>query len=177
MIIEASILVEAPPEVVFRFYRQLDHLRFVSAERRREWCVHERVEANVGREYEVRIRQGRHAILLRIRTVRADAPHRIEDEFLNWPLKGARHIQSFEAKNDGRATLITEVNRWNPPWYARTAVKRHEWEQTRFFEEKLANGKRVIETVYASRGPEAFVTGVADEVAPFGIEPVVIDDE
>lgn len=177
MIIEASILVEAPPAVVFRFYEQLDHLRYVSAERRREWCGARGRSVELGQEYEVHINQGRHSILLRIRTIRIVRERCIEDEFLNWPLKGARHVQSFEAVNDGRATRVHELNQWDPPWYAKSAVKKHEWEQTRFFEEKLANAKRVIETVYAERGDEAFLGGVAEEAHALGVTPIVADSE
>lgn len=176
MIIEASILVEAPPSVVFRFYEQLDHLRYVSAERRREWCAARGQRVEVGHEYEVHIHQGRHSILLRIRTIRIDPERLIEDEFLNWPLKGARHLQRFEPVNDGRATRVHEVNQWEPPWYAKTTVKKHEWEQTRFFEEKLANAKRVIETVYAARGDEAFSGGVASDAREAGVDPIIGDD-
>ncbi|MEQ8277831.1 MAG: hypothetical protein RMA76_21375 [Deltaproteobacteria bacterium] len=176
MIIEASIVVEAPPTVVFRFYEQLDHLRYVSAERRREWCKAHDQRIDVGREYEVHINQGRHSIMLRVRTVRIDRDRCIEDEFLNWPLKGARHVQSFDAHEDGRFTTVHELNHWEPPWYAKPTVKKHEWEQTRFFEEKLANGKRVIEAVYAVRGDDAFTRSVVEEARAVGVDPVIDDD-
>lgn len=173
MIIEVSILVEAPPPVVYRFYSQLDHLRYVSPGRRREWCAERGLEVGLGREYEVNVEQGRHSILLRFRTVRADESC-IEDEFLNWPLKGARHLQRFEAQDD--ATFVTDMNRWNPPWYARSAVKRHEWEQTSFFKEKLENAKRVIEGVYREKGDAAFAEGIGADAESCGFEPVIVDE-
>jgi ligand-binding SRPBCC domain-containing protein len=177
VIIEVSILVEAPPPVVYRFYSQLDHLRYVSPIRRREWCAERGIEVGVGREYEVNVQQGRHAILLRFRTIRADGCACIEDEFLNWPLKGARHVQSFVPEDEKRSTLVTDLNRWDPPWYARSAVKKHEWEQTSFFQEKLDNAKRVIEAVYRERGDGAFVEGIGAEAAALGIAPVIGEDE
>ena len=127
MIIEASILVEAPPEIVFRFYTLLDHLRYVSPERRREWCPRRNARIALGAEYEVNIHQGRHSVVLRFRTVRYEPGAAYEDEFLNWPLKGARHLQTFTGVNGDAATRVEDVNRWEPPWYARAMVKKHEW--------------------------------------------------
>ena len=50
-------------------------------------------------------------------------------------------------------------------------------EQTRFFEEKLRNAKRVIETVYRGRGHEAFLESVEADAVAVGITPAISDHE
>lgn len=171
MKLESSISIEAPPHVVFRFYAQLDHLRFVSPVRRREWCPRFGVALEEGAEYEVRIEQGKHGLHLRFRTTRFVPHSSLENEFLSWPLKGARHEQRFEARGGG--TLVSDVNFWVPPWYARGVVAQREDEQRRFFAEKLEKAKRLIEAVYARAGEAAFRDGIFEDAADVGIAPVI----
>lgn len=171
--LESEVLVEAPPAVVFRFYRDLDHLRFVCTERRREWCPEPGVMLAPGHEGEVRLRQGRHEITLRFKTVHYEQDMVLEDAFLSWPLKGARRQLVFHPRADGQHTRIHEVNVWRPPFFARAAVKERQDDQQSLFDQKLLNAKAVIERVHADRGDDAFSGGVWAEAAAAGIEPVV----
>lgn len=177
MKLESTILIEAPVPVVFRFYRNLDHLRFVSPTHRREWCPARGLVLSEGTEQEVRVRQGRHGLALRFRTIRLDLHKAYEDEFLSWPLAGARHVQTFTEQNGGQATWVCDTNLWDPPWFARAIVSKHEAQQVTFFEEKLRNAKRLIESVYQKRGEEAFTQGIFSETEPLGIAPIIQDDE
>jgi ligand-binding SRPBCC domain-containing protein len=171
--LEQSIVIGAPPEVVFRFFSELDHLRFVTSARRREWCpaLGQRLEAGATRE--VRVQQGRHSLTLSFRTVRLDAPRAHEGELLTWPVEGARHAQRFVPENGGRATRVIDAIEWSPPWYARALIARHEAEQRRCFEEKLENARRLVEAVVARRGAAAFEGGVFADAADAGFAPVV----
>jgi len=166
-------MIEAPPEVVFRFYAQLDHLRFVSTDGRREWCPEPGQVRFSGGEFPVEIQQGRHRIGLRFRTLRIDADRAYEDEFTSWPLKGARHVQTFEPRRQGAATEVVDTNHWVPPWYARSVVARHIDDQRRLFAVKLSKAKTLIEQVYALKGSEAFSDGIFDDAEAVGIRPVV----
>jgi len=174
---ESTAVVNAPPDVVFRFYRYLDHLRFVCSQRRQEWCPATGLTQEEGQEYEVRLRQGRHEIKLRFRTVRLVPAAMVEDEFLSWPLRGARRTLRMKAVGDGQTTEVVEVNHWEPPWFARAAVKERSGEQQQLFDMKLDNAKRIIEAVYAARGAEAFRAGVFEDAAALGIAPVVTPGE
>ncbi len=173
MRLEQSVLIGAPPEVVFRFFTQLDHLRFVSAERRREWCPALGLRLEVGASRDVRVQQGRHSVSLTFRTLRLDPPFGHEHEFLSWPVEGARHAQRFAAEDGGLATRVTDVAEWSPPWYARALVARHEAEQRRFFDEKLRNARALVEAVYARRGSAAFEGGIFADAADAGFAPVI----
>ncbi len=171
--LESTITIAAPPEVVFRFYAQLDHLRFVSTVGRREWCPEiGRVRAR-GAEYPVLIQQGRHQIGLRFRTLRLETHRAYEDEFTSWPLKGARHMQTFEPARSGAATEVVDTNLWEPPWYARSVVARHIDDQRHHFASKLRNAKQVVEQVFDVKGPDAFAEGIFDDAETVGIEPMV----
>lgn len=173
---ESAAVVNAPPEVVFRFYRCLDHLRFVCTPRRQEWCPNTGLTQEVGQEYEVRLRQGRHEIKLRFRTVRLVPHAMVEDEFLSWPLRGARRTLRMTPQGDG-ATEVVEINHWEPPWFARAAVKERSEEQQHLFDRKLDNAKRIIEAVYQARGADAFREGIFEDTSALGIAPVVAPDE
>ncbi|MCK6546955.1 hypothetical protein L6R52_13985 [Myxococcota bacterium] len=175
MKIDVHLSIAAPPPVVFRFYTMLDHLRYVCPERRHEWALERGAVVAVGREAEVRIQQGRHRIDVRFRTVQLDPDRSFEDEFVSWPVKGARHTVTLASTDDGRATELHNVITWDPPWYARPVVERHEREQRRFFALRQENAKRVIEAVYAIVGADAFRHGISEDCARAGIEPVVRD--
>jgi hypothetical protein len=170
---ESTAVVKAPPEVVFRFYRHLDHLRFVCTARRQEWCPNTGLTQEEGEEYEVRLRQGRHEIKLRFRTVRMVPGQVVEDEFLSWPLRGARRVLRMTPQGGGQATAVVELNHWEPPWFARAAVKERSGEQQQLFDMKLENAKRIIEAVYKARGEDAFQVGIFEDASALGIAPVV----
>lgn len=169
--IESTVHVEAPPAVTFRFFCNLDHLRFVCTERRREWCHATGRVQTEGSQHEVRLRQGRHEIRLRFRTVRLQPESLIEDEFLSWPLRGARRI--LELSPSGPGTRVTEINAWTPPRFVRSAVQNRTEEQQQLFDQKLDNGKRLIEAAYALRGGLAFADGIFADAEALGVEPVV----
>lgn len=171
MKLESSALVEAPPAVVFRFFSRLDHLRFVCTERRREWCHATGRVQSEGSQHEVRLRQGGHEIRLRFRTVRLVPSLVIEDEFLSWPLRGARRTLELEARTGG--TWVREINAWTPPRFVRSAVENRAEDQQELFDQKLDNGRRFIEAAYAARGELAFEEGIFEDAERLGIEPVV----
>jgi hypothetical protein len=171
--IETSIRIEAPPPVVFRFYGWLDHLRFVSASLRQEWCEDRGVRIAEGGEYAIQLRQGRHSFALRFRTLRVIEHERYEDEFLTWPVKGGRHVLAIHAAGTG--SLVSDANIWSPPWYARALVAKNRDQQHAVFEERLAHGRRIIEAVYSDRGDAAFADGVFEDCARAGILPSVQD--
>lgn len=171
--LETSITIDAPCEVVFRFYAQLDHLRFVSTEGRREWCPETGLVRASGAEYPVEIQQGRHRLVLRFRTVRLETHRQYEDEFMSWPLKGARHVQTFAPTRNGAATDVVDANFWEPPWYARSVVARHLDDQRRLFAVKLHKAKQLIEQVFDVKGPDAFMEGIARDAELVGIAPLV----
>ncbi len=166
--------IDAPVEVVFRFYTWLDHLRFTTPSRRQEWCPDLGMRIEPGAEYDVCIKQGRHELTLRFRTVRYEHDRFYEDEFLSWPVKGARHLQSFESSDD--CTYVTDANIWTPPWYARALVHKNVDEQSAFFEERLTNAKRVIEAVFEQKGEDAFESGVFRDAEDAGIDPLISED-
>ena len=171
--LESSITIDAPPEVVFRFYAQLDHLRFISTEGRREWCPETgRIRAS-GAEYPVEIQQGRHHLGLRFRTLTLRPGRAYEDEFVSWPLKGARHRQTFEPARNGAATEVVDTNHWEPPWYARAVVARHIDDQSALFTRKLTKAKELVERVFDIKGPDAFVEGIFDDAEIVGVAPLV----
>lgn len=174
MKIETSIRVDAPPPVAFRFYGWLDYLRFVSADLRQEWCPERGIAVCEGAEYEVLLEQGKHRFSIRFRTTRVVDSALYEDEFLTWPVKGGRHLQTFEP--EGERTLITESHAWSPPWYARAIVAKKRQEQTEVFQERLENGKRIIEAVYRLRGDEAFREGIFQDCEAAGIMPIIPQD-
>lgn len=167
------MIVEAPPEVVFRFYAQLDHLRFVSSEWRQEWCPELGLVRHSGGDYPVEIQQGRHRIVVRFTTLSMQTNRSFEDEFTTWPLKGARHVQTFEPARNGAATEIIDANFWEPPWYARSVVARHYDNQQQLFALKLFNAKQVIEQVFDVKGPDAFVEGIVQDAEMVGIDPLI----
>lgn len=175
MKVEARTIIEAPPGVVFRFFTELDHLRWVSAQRRREWCVDRGVRLSQGARYEIQVRQGRHAIGLSFKTTRFERDRLVEDECHTFPVKGAVRILTTEANGNG--TQVADMNYWDPPWYARAIVAKNEDEQRAFFAEKLANAKRIIEQVYRTRGEQSFQNGVAAELEALGLTPVIKSDE
>jgi len=169
--IESSVHVEAPPSVVFRFFCLLDHLRFVCTERRREWCHATGRVQTEGSQHEVRLRQGKHEIRLRFRTVRLVPERLIEDEFLSWPLRGAR--RTLELTAEGAGTRVVEINAWTPPRFVRTAVQNRTEEQQSLFDQKLENGRQLIEAAYELRGELAFTDGVFHDAERLGVSPVV----
>ena len=171
--LESTIMIAAPPEVVFRFYAQLDHLRFVSTAGRREWCPEMGRIRACGAEYPVEIQQGRHRLGLRFRTLRLEVHRAYEDEFMSWPLKGARHVQTFEPARNGAATEVLDMNYWEPPWYARSVVARHLDDQRHHFASKLQNAKQLVEQVFDVKGPDAFAEGIFDDAEMVGISPQV----
>jgi ligand-binding SRPBCC domain-containing protein len=171
--ISVKLSISAPPEIVFRFYTRLDHLRFISPRFRYEWCTKEGAIVAEGSESEVKIQQHRHKITVRFRTVRLEDERFIEDEFLTWPVKGARHTVRLEPSAGGTSTSLEDVIVWDAPWYLRRVLERYVDEQRRFFEERQANAKRIIEAVYAARGADAFRDGIFADAASVGIEPVV----
>jgi hypothetical protein len=173
--IETSARIEAPPAVVFRFYGWLDYLRFVSADLRQEWCPELGVAVSEGAEYEIKLRQGRHGFTLRFRTVKVIENELYEDEFLTWPVKGGRHLQSFRAAE--RATIVTDTNIWSPPWYARAIVAKNRDQQTVVFQQRLDKAKRIIESVYRSKQDQAFREGIFDDATDAGFSPVVASDD
>ncbi len=173
MKLESVITIEAPPEVVFRFFAQLDHLRFISTEGRQEWCPQTGCVRKCGVEYPVQIRQGRHSLQLRFRTHNIRVHREYEDHFTSWPLKGARHVQTFEPAHYGAATEVVDINYWEPPWYARAVVARHLDDQARLFSEKLGNAKRLVEQVFDVKGPDAFVDGIFDDAELVGVAPLI----
>ncbi len=164
-------MVKAPPPVVFRFFCHLDHLRFVCTQRRQEWSPKTGCIQVLGSSHEVRLRQGRHEIRLRFKTVRLESDELLEDEFVSWPLRGAKRTLRFETMGSG--TQVTETNVWTPPRFARTAVKNRTDEQQELFDRKLENGKVLIEAVYAARGEQAFSTGIIEDAQALSIDPVV----
>lgn len=169
--IESTVHVEAPPAVAFRFYCLLDHLRFVCTERRREWCHATGRVQTQGSQHEVRLRQGRHEIRLRFRTVRLQPDLVIEDEFLSWPLRGARRTLQFAPSGTG--TRVTETNAWTPPRFVRTAVQNRTSEQQGLFDQKLDNGRKLIEAAFGLRGELAFTDGIFADAEALGVSPVV----
>lgn len=171
--IAVELRIEAPPAVVFRFFRMLDHLRFISPRYRQEWCTRAGVVVGPGTEAEVRIQQGSHGITVRFRNVLFEPDRLIEDEFVSFPLRGARHRQILEPEDGGLRTLVRSVSRWEPPWYLRKLVERKELQQRQFFEERLANAMRLIEAVHALRGAESFGQGIAADAAAVGAVAVV----
>lgn len=175
MKIEARTFIEAPPSVVFRFFTELDHLRWVSAQRRREWCSSRGLRLRAGANYEIQVRQGRHAIGLEFKTTRYEVERLVEDECHTFPVKGAVRLLTCEPDQGG--TLVADMNYWDPPWYARAIVAKNEDEQRSFFAEKLANAKRVVEQVFRAHGEQAFTRGVAAELEALGILPVIKSDE
>lgn len=173
MKVATSSRVLAPPGVVFRFSTQLDHLRFTSPRHRYEWCTTAGAVIAEGRESEVRIQQHRHGVSVRFRTVRLEPARYIEDEFLTWPVKGARHTICLVPVDGGAATDLEEVITWDAPWYLRRALDRYVDEQRSFFDERLAKAKRLIESVFAARGERSFEDGIFPDAARVQIEPVV----
>lgn len=172
MKIRVQLAIAAPAGVVFRFYRMLDHLRFISSRYRYEWCTSRGAIVDVGVESEVRIQQHRHALTVRFKTVRLEADRFLEDEFLSWPVKGARHTVRLVDGNNGETVIEDEIT-WDPPWYLRRAIDRYLDEQRKFFEERQANAKRIIEAVYSARGGDAFLEGIFPDAERLGIVPVV----
>lgn len=171
MKIESTVHVEAPPTVAYRFFCQLDHLRFVCTERRREWCHATGRLQSEGSQHEVRLRQGRHEIRLRFRTLRMHPDTLIEDEFLSWPLRGARRTLCLAPHGTG--TRVSEINEWTPPRFVRSAVQHRYEDQQRLFDQKLENGRRLIEAAYALRGELAFTQGIFGDAEALGVSPVV----
>ncbi len=161
--------------VVFRFYGWLDYLRFVSAELRQEWCPEYGIAVCEGAEYEIRLRQGRHGFTLRFRTTRVIENALYEDEFLSWPVKGGRHLQTFEAESGG--TRVIDANIWSPPWYARAIVAKNRDQQAAVFQERLERAKEIIEAVYRVRTEQAFEEGIFADAAEAGFSPAVAEDE
>jgi hypothetical protein len=168
--------IAAPPSVVFRFFRMLDHLRFISPKRRVEWCPRRGALIEPGSEADLRVAQGRNRITLRFRNVRFELDRTIEDEFISWPLRGARHTQTFESLDGGLSTKVESVTTWEPPWYLRKVLERHEGEQRTFFAERQENAKRIIEAVYARKGEDAFKEGIFADAQLIGAAPVVNAD-
>ena len=173
MRLESSITIDAPPAVVFRFYAQLDHLRFICTEGRQEWCPDTGQVRTSGGEYTVEIQQGRHRLELTFKTLRLEAHRAYEDQFTTWPLKGARHIQTFEPARNGAATEVVDTNIWEPPWYARAVVARHFDNQQQLFAIKLRKAKQLIEQVFDVKGPDAFSGGIFEDAEVVGISPLV----
>ncbi len=171
MNISIQVKIAAPPEVVFRFYTQLDHLRFISPRFRFEWCTQRGAIVLLGAESEVRIQQHRHAITVRFKTTRMETDRFLEDEFVSWPVKGARHTVTLREKDGG--TVVEDVITWDPPWFLRRVLDRYIDEQRRFFEERQAKAKTMIEAVYVLRGAESFREGIFPEAELAGIEAVV----
>lgn len=172
--IETSARIEAPTAVVFRFFGWLDHLRFVSADLRQEWCPERGLAMSEGGEYEVRLRQGRHGLTLRFRTVKVVENALYEDEFLTWPVKGAIHLVTFQSK-DG-TTLVTDANIWSPPWYARAIVAKNREPQTAAFQQRLLKAKVLVEAVYRAKGERAFLEGIFGDAVDAGFSPSVPSD-
>jgi hypothetical protein len=171
--IEVQVRIEAPPEVVYRFFVRLDHLRFISPRYRREWCPRLGAMIESGKEREVRIQQGDYGITIRFRTVRLDENCLIEDELISWPLHGARHIQRLEPDEGGQATRVANISTWSPPWYLKKLAERHEDQQKTFFLERTTNAKAIIEAVYKLRGLESFTDGIARDAEGAGFAPVI----
>lgn len=165
------VIVKAPPPVVFRFFCHLDHLRFVCTQRRQEWSPATGCVQVLGSSHEVRLRQGRHEIRLKFQTVRFEPDALLEDEFVSWPLRGARRTLRFVAETEG--TRVTETNVWTPPRFARTAVQNRSDEQQNLFDRKLENGKNLIEAVFSARGNDSFRGGIFEDARALGVEPVV----
>jgi hypothetical protein len=172
--IETSARIEAPPPVVFRFFGWLDYLRFVSADLRQEWCPELGVAVSEGAEYEIRLRQGRHGFTLRFRTVRVVENELYEDEFLTWPVKGGRHLQTF--RPEGGDTLVHDANIWSPPWYARAIVAKNRDQQVAVFQERLLKAKAIIERVYGAKRDEAFLEGIFEDATGAGFAPTAGED-
>ena len=172
MKLESEVLIQAPPKVVFRFFRQLDHLRFVCTERRQEWCPALGCVQEEGDRHEVLLRQGKHEIRLRFRTSRLVPDRLLEDQFISWPLRGAARTLHFESA-EAECTRVTETNAWEPPWFARSAVKERSDEQQWLFDQKLENGRRIVEAAYEASGDAAFSEGIFSEAEALGIDPVV----
>lgn len=171
MKLESIVHIQAPPAVVFRFFCHLDHLRFVCTPRRQEWSPQTgRVQAH-GSCHEVRLRQGRHEIRLKFKTVQMEAEALLEDEFISWPLRGAKRTLRFESTDT--ATRVCETNIWTPPRFVRQAVKSRTDEQQELFDQKLINGKELIEAAFQARGELAFTDGVIEEAQALGVQPVV----
>jgi hypothetical protein len=171
--IAIELVIAAPPSVVFRFFRMLDHLRFISPQRRIEWSPRRGAMVDPGSEAELRMMQGRHRITLRFRNVRFEADRLMEDEFVSWPLRGARHTQTFEPVEGGRKTRVESMTIWDVPWYLKKVLEPREVEQRTFFAERLANAKQIIEAVFAIRGDDAFVAGIFADADRIGARPVI----
>ena len=161
--------------MVFRFFGWLDYLRFVSAELRQEWCPERGVAVAEGAEYEIRLRQGRHGFTLRFRTIKVLENEVYEDEFLTWPVKGGRHLQTF--RPDGPDTIVTDANIWSPPWYARAIVSKNRDQQAGVFQERLEKAKAIIEAVYRAKGDQAFLDGIFEDATSAGFSPTVPGDD
>ncbi|MBK8014935.1 MAG: hypothetical protein IPK13_26760 [Deltaproteobacteria bacterium] len=170
-----STRVEAPLAVVYAFYVQLDHLRYVSSARRLEWCPEQGRTVSEGVEHTVRIQQAGHHIDLQFRARRVDPRVGYELEFTSWPLRGAVHLHRLEALEGDEATRVTDVEEWRPPWYLRPIVDRKLESQHALFQEKLENAKRLIERVYEARGAASFTTGIHGDARAVGIDPIVTD--
>lgn len=171
--IEVQIRVEVPPPVAFRFFTNLDHLRFISPRHRVEWCPQIGSVLGPGAESEVRIQQGKHGITVRFKTIRFEPDRLFEDEFSSWPVKGARHVLTMSSEDGGHATEVANVTTWDPPWYLRPMIERQLGQQRDFFMERMANAKRIIEAVYAQRADDAFKEGIFQDAALVGADPVV----
>ncbi len=171
MKLESIVLIQAPPAVVFRFFCHLDHLRFVCTDRRQEWSPQTGRVQSQGSCHEVRLRQGRHEIRLNFKTVQMQTDVLLEDEFVSWPLRGAKRTLEFEAT--GTATRVREINIWTPPRFVRQAVKSRSDEQQGLCDQKMDNGKRLVEAAFKARGDLAFTDGVIEEAQALGVQPVV----
>jgi len=171
--IRVHVRVAAPPHVVFRFYTKLDHLRFISPRFRHEWCTKSGAVVALGTESEVKIQQHRRSLTVRFRTVKLETDRFLEDEFISWPVKGARHTVQLKPSPEGRETELEDAITWDPPWYLRRVLERYVEEQKKLFEERQSNAKRIIEAVYAARGADAFREGIFPDAERVGIVPVV----
>jgi hypothetical protein len=169
--LETDILIEAPVAVVFRFFADLDHLRWISGSYRREWCSTWSKQIQLDREYQIEVRQGRHAIALEFRTIRYELDRVFEDECLTFPVKGAIRQVTFTAERSG--TRVVDMNHWDEPWYARTLVAKHVESQRDYFVERLKNAKRVVEAAFVARGDSVFSRGVATELRELEVAPVI----
>src|SRR4029077_16815123 len=104
------------------------HLRFSSPKRRVEWCPRRGATIDPGAEADLRVMQGRNLITVRFKNVRFELDRLMDDEFVSWPLRGAHHTQTFEAIEGGEKTRVESVTHWEPPWYLRSMLARHERE-------------------------------------------------
>lgn len=174
MKIQASVTIDAPLELVFRFFSDLSHLRFVSSKRRREWCCGPRFQLEEGQSYAVCVSQGNHQIQLNFENTRLSPESGFSNRFMSWPLRGG--IQEMRLEEHAGKTTVEEVNRWDPPWFARGIVERHRLEQRKLFESKLQRASQFIEAAYARAGDAAFLSGVEAEAVQLGLQPVVSPD-